>query len=139
MEKTISIDKTKIVSSIQKITGYTGRNTTGGIDRISVTEDENNLIQELINRSFTSLVAIISNYKPAISQERVMIIVPSHFDTGADASLKEEFENYIVNNTCAEWFMIAREMNDIERYQSYKNSNIININNLLSRRVKPIK
>ena len=137
MEKVINLDKDNIVSSIQNITGYTGRNIVEGLDRVSATSDEEKILDDLTSRALIALLSTISTYKPSVSNYQITINIPSNFDINGIDALKNEFENFIVNSVCAEWFIIAREKEDGDMYTSYKNRNIINIIALLSRRIKP--
>lgn len=139
MQKTLTIDKTEAYSAIQQITGYTGRNTTGGIDRISATDDESGLVDKFFARAVSSVVSMLDNYKPSVSGNSITIEVPSHFDSNVTGQLSEEATNFVVNYVCSEWFLVAREVSDASAYKSYQEANRANILLLVSRRVKPNK
>ena len=138
MDKTFTVNMANAKESVKVITGYTGRNTKGGIDRISATDDESSLLDKLSERAFGSLVALIDSYKPSVSGYTITITVPANFDENGLSQIAEESANYITNYVCAEWFLIARETADADVYRNYINININNINALLSRRIKPI-
>ena len=139
MDKTITVDMAKAKNAVKTVTGYTGRNTQGGIDRISATDDESSLIDRLSERAFTSIVSCMENYKPSVSGYSITITVPANFDANGLPQLSEEATNYVTNFVCSEWFLVAREATDANAYKAYAESNIKNINSLLSRRIKPIK
>ena len=48
MTTVININRALIFESISKITGFIGKNVENGLDRIVVTEDEKNIIDDLI-------------------------------------------------------------------------------------------
>ena len=122
MTTVININRALIFESISKITGFIGKNVENGLDRIVVTEDEKNIIDDLIRCSIISMTAFVSAY---------------HFDRTASEALQSEMETYIINQSCCNWFHIAREENDAEKYSEYAKNNILNINLLLSRRTRP--
>lgn len=138
MDKTFTVNMANAKEAVKVITGYTGRNTQGGIDRISATDDESSLIDKLAERAFGSLVSMLDSYKPSVSGYAITITVPANFDTNGLAQIAEESANYIANYVCSEWFLVARETADAEAYRNYSHNNIDNINTLLSRRIKPI-
>lgn len=137
MNKTFTVQMQNALDSVKVITGYTGRNTTGGIDRIAATDDESPLIDKLAERAFGSLVAMLDSYKPSVSGHAITITVPANFDNNGLAQIAEESANYIANYVCSEWFLVAREATDSDAYRAHKDNNIRNINTLLSRRIKP--
>ena len=139
MDKTFTVEIEKAKEAVKVVTGYTGRNTKGGIDRISATDDESSLINQLSERAFGSLVAIIDNYKPSVSGYAITISVPANFDENGLTQIADEATNYITNYVCSEWFLVARETADANAYKAYSDNNIKNINSLLSRRIKPVK
>ena len=51
MTTVININRALIFESISKITGFIGKNVENGLDRIVVTEDEKNIIDDLIRCS----------------------------------------------------------------------------------------
>lgn len=138
MDKTFTVNMANAKEAVKVITGYTGRNTQGGIDRISATDDESSLIDELSQRAFASLVSGMGAYKPSVSGYSIKITVPANFDANGISQLEEEATNYVVNFVCSEWFLVARETADSAAYKGYMLDNIKNINALLSRRIKPI-
>ena len=139
MDKTFTVQMQSALDSVKVITGYTGRNTTGGIDRIAATNDEETLLTSLSERAFGALVANLDYYKPIVKDYSITITVPANFDTNCVSQVETEATNYVTNYVCAEWFLVARETGDSTAYQSYREKNIKNINTLLSRRLKPTK
>lgn len=139
MEISVPLSRSKITESVSKITGFTARSIEGGIDRVSVTSDESPITDDLYNRALNSLLSTLSAYKPSYTDPNISLLVPSIFDNNSVGALEEEFNNYIVNYICAEWFAIAREKEDEERYKSNRDYNSINILTLLSRRLKPVE
>lgn len=138
MDKTFNVNMANAKEAVKVITGYTGRNTKGGIDRISATDDESSLLDKLSERAFGSLVALMDSYKPSVNGYAITITVPANFDTNGLSQITDESASYITNYVCAEWFLVARETADAEAYRNYSHNNINNINALLSRRIKPI-
>lgn len=138
MDKTFTVNMANAKEAVKVITGYTGRNTQGGIDRISATDDESSLLDKLSERAFGSLVALMDSYKPSVNGYAITITVPANFDENGLAQIANEATNYVTNYVCAEWFLVARETTDSEAYRNYSHNNINNINALLSRRIKPI-
>ena len=126
MTTIININKASVFESISKITGFIGKNTENGLDRIAVTEDERNIIDDLV-----------SMYHPALKDDGITIETPPNFDKTASEALQSEMEMYIINQACCNWFFIAKEEKDAEKYSEYAKNNILNINLLLSRRTRP--
>ena len=90
MKQTITIDKSSVVSDVANITGYTGRNVEGGIDRISTTEDESKIINRFVERAYNAVVALLYPYKPTTNSNNITIDVPANFDTSVTSQLSEE-------------------------------------------------
>lgn len=134
----ISLSYQSISDSIQKITGYTGKNVDGKFDNISVTEDENDVIRDISEKAIFDFLSKIGSYKPVYTNWIVKVEVPKNFDTGATALLSKEIESFIVNASCSMWFHISREEADSKKYQELSGNNLLNIQRLLCRRVKPI-
>ena len=137
MTTIININKASVFESISKITGFIGKNTENGLDRIAVTEDERNIIDDLISSSIISMTAFVSMYHPALKDDGITIETPPNFDKTASEALQSEMEMYIINQSCFNWFFIANEEKDAEKYSEYAKNNILNINLLLSRRTRP--
>ena len=72
MDKTFTVQMQSALDSVKVITGYTGRNTTGGIDRIAATNDEEPLLtrfcvaKSVIPPLQTSLSSLNFPHDPAI-------------------------------------------------------------------------
>ena len=64
MTTVININRALIFEGISKITGFIGKNVENGLDRIAVTEDERNIIDDLIRSSIISMTAFVSAYHP---------------------------------------------------------------------------
>ena len=137
MTTIININKASVFESISKITGFIGKNTENGLDRIAVTEDERNIIDDLISSSIRSMTAFVSMDHPALKDDGITIETPPNFDKTASKALQSEMEMYIINQACYNWFFIAKEEKDAEKYSEYAKNNILNINLLLSRRTRP--
>lgn len=137
MTTIININKASVFESISKITGFIGKNTENGLDRIAVTEDERNIIDDLISSSIISMTAFVSMYHPVLKDDGITIETPPNFDKTASEALQSEMETYIINQSCCNWFHVAREEKDAEKYSEYAKNNILNINLLLSRRTRP--
>ena len=131
MTTVININRALIFEGISKITGFIGKNVENRLDRIAVTEDERNIIDDLIRSSIISMTAFVSAYHPVLNDNGITI------DRAASEALQSEMETYIINQSCYNWFHIAREENDAGKYSEYAKNNILNINLLLSRRTRP--
>lgn len=83
MTTVININRASIFESISKITGFIGKNVENGLDRIAVTEDERNIIDDLIRSSIISMTAFVSAYHPALNDNGITIETPSNFDRAA--------------------------------------------------------
>lgn len=112
MTTVININRALIFEGISKITGFIGKNVENGLDRIAVTEDERNIIDDLIRSSIISMTAFVSAYHPVLNDNGITIETPSNFDRAASEALQSEMETYIINQSCCNWFHIAREEND---------------------------
>lgn len=73
MTTVININRALIFESISKITGFIGKNVENGLDRIVVTEDEKNIIDDLIRCSIISMTAFVSAYHPALNDDGITI------------------------------------------------------------------
>ena len=78
MDKTFTVNMANAKDAVKVVTGYTGRNTQGGIDRISATDDESSLLDKLSERAFGSLVALIDIYQPSENGHAMCIAVPAN-------------------------------------------------------------
>lgn len=136
---TINIDKDGIFTEIAKITGITGRNIEGGIDRVSATEDERTIVNSMIEESLSSIMAVLSIYTPVRSNTSITLTVPANFDKSSTSAVEDEVKWYVINKSCANWFLTAREGDDHNKYDTFKDRNILNLTYLLSRRIKPVK
>lgn len=99
MTTVININRASIFESISKITGFIGKNVENGLDRIAVTEDERNIIDDLIRSSIISMTAFVSAYHPALNDNGITIETPSNFDRAASEALQSEMETYIINQS----------------------------------------
>ena len=106
MTTVININRALIFEGISKITGFIGKNVENGLDRIAVTEDERNIIDDLIRSSIISMTAFVSAYHPALNDNGITIETPSNFDRAASEALQSEMETYIINQSCCNWFHI---------------------------------
>lgn len=134
----LNITKSSDIDALSNITGYTGRATEGGIDRLSATADEEKLTSDIYERSISKLSAVFNGYAPVITDSRVTISAPNNFNEDAKGDIEKEISSFLINNSCAEWFFIARNVDDATEYQRRAEVNYNNINNLLSRRIKPV-
>ena len=98
MTTVININRALIFEGISKITGFIGKNVENGLDRIAVTEDERNIIDDLIRSSIISMTAFVSAYHPVLNDNGITIETPSNFDRAASEALQSEMETYIINH-----------------------------------------
>ena len=99
MTTVININRALIFEGISKITGFIGKNVENGLDRIAVTEDERNIIDDLIRSSIISMTAFVSAYHPVLNDNGITIETPSNFDRAASEALQSEMETYIINQS----------------------------------------
>ena len=92
MTTVININRALIFEGISKITGFIGKNVENGLDRIAVTEDERNIIDDLIRSSIISMTAFVSAYHPALNDNGITIETPSNFDRAASEALQSEWK-----------------------------------------------
>lgn len=133
----LSISKSSVESALKNISGYTGRATSGGIDRLSATSDESKLTDDLFSRSISALIPVFNSYLPTYTDSSITINVPANFDDTSKEGIEKEVNSFLINNATAEWFFIARNADDTAEYQKRATVNYNNINNLLNRRIKP--
>ena len=100
MTTVININRALIFEGISKITGFIGKNVENGLDRIAVTEDERNIIDDLIRSSIISMTAFVSAYHPVLNDNGITIETPSNFDRATSEALQSEMETYIINQSC---------------------------------------
>jgi len=92
MTTVININRALIFEGISKITGFIGKNVENGLDRIAVTEDERNIIDDLIRSSIISMTAFVSAYHPVLNDNGITIETPSNFDRAASEALQSEWK-----------------------------------------------
>lgn len=135
----IPFDKEACVAAIEKITGYTAKNTVDGFDRVVVTGDETNVIDELFSQSLEGLVSKLKDYTPQLGVEKVTIINSNDFNDTVIPTITDSLNNLLINDTSARWFFVAREAPDSERYNQQASMNFVDIQNLLLRKRRPIQ
>lgn len=133
----ITINKSAITDRVARQTGYAGKYTDGGIDRVAVTDDESDIIGDYIGESLSALASSISEYDPVITTAGISLTTPANYDNGATAAVSAEAETYLVNNVCAQWYVSCRMGDDATICANRAKDNLTNINILLSRRLKP--
>lgn len=133
----ITINKSAITDRVARQTGYAGKYTDGGIDRVAVTDDESDIIGDYISESLSALASSISEYNPVITTAGISLTTPANYDSGATAAVSAEAETYVVNNVCAQWYVSSRIGDDATICANRAKDNLANINILLSRRLKP--
>lgn len=133
----ITINKSAITDRVARQTGYAGKYTDGGIDRVAVTDDESDIVNDYLSESLTTLAASVSEYDPVITTAGISLTTPTNYDNGATAAVSAEAEAYLVNNVCALWYVTARMGDDATICANRAKDNLTNINILLSRRLKP--
>lgn len=120
------------------VTAMSARNREGAMDRVSATEDETNLLDELYPRAFSSLLDILSPYYPTVNGDSITINVPANMPQSVLDSLSSLCKNAVCNSMLSEWYDIVAEIELSQKYLSEKNNNIMNIMSSLVRREKPI-
>lgn len=137
MLQNLALNHQSVIDSIQKITGYTGKNVEGKLDNISVTSDEDDVIKDISEKAILDLLSKIGGYKPIYDNWVIKIETPKTFDVGATSLLIKEIESFVVNRACALWFHITRMEADMKMYMELSENNSFNIQRLLCRRIKP--
>ena len=106
------------------------------MDRVSATDDETNLLDELYPDAFSSLLDILSPYFPVINEDNIQITVPANMPDVK--SLAKLCNDAVCNSMLSEWYDIVAEAELAQKYLSKKNNNIMNIMSMLVRREKPV-
>lgn len=136
MQSNITINKEDIYNTIMTVTAMSARNREGAMDRVSATDDETNLLDELYPDAFSSLLDILSPYFPVINEDNIQITVPANMpDVKPLAKLCNDA---VCNSMLSEWYDIVAEAELAQKYLSKKNNNIMNIMSMLVRREKPV-
>jgi hypothetical protein len=135
----IPYDKEAVVSAVQKITGYTAKNTPEGFDRIAATGDEQTLTDELFDESLKGLASGLTEYSPTIDRENgtVSIRNSSNFNRSVIPAISGCVNNMLTNDIVSKWFFISREASDAEKYNSQAVGNFNDIIPLLQQRNRP--
>lgn len=136
MQSNITINKEDIYNTIMTVTAMSARNREGAMDRVSATDDEANLLDELYPDAFSSLLDILSPYFPVINEDNIQITVPANMPDVK--SLAKLCNDAVCNSMLSEWYDIVAEAELAQKYLSKKNNNIINIMSMLVRREKPV-
>jgi hypothetical protein len=136
---TIPYDKESVLSAVQKITGYTGKNVPEGFDRIAATDDEQTLTDDLFDESLKSLAAKLTEYSPEIDKENGVILIrnSSNFNSVVIPAISGAVNNILTNDIASKWFFISREVADAEKYNSQAASDFNDIIPLLLQRNRP--
>ena len=137
MKILLTISKTNILSSIKSITGYTGKNTEGKIDNVSITDDEVTIIDDLIQKAISSIVGSLFLYSAVLSDTGISLTLPANYDSNATASAISLLENAIINYASSSWFYIARLDKDAETYLNKAGSTLAELQDVLCSRNKP--
>ena len=136
MQSNITINKEDIYNTIMTVTAMSARNREGAMDRVSATDDETNLLDELYPDAFSSLLDILSPYFPVINEDNIQITVPTNMPDVK--SLAKLCNDAVCNSMLSEWYDIVAEAELAQKYLSKKNNNIMNIMSMLVRREKPV-
>jgi len=134
----LTINKNNILSSIKSITGFTGKNIEGKIDNISVTDDEETIISDLIKKATTNIVGSLFLYSAILSDADISLTLPANYNNNATASAISLLENTIVNYASSSWFYIARLDKDAETYLNKAGSTLAELQDVLCSRNKPL-
>jgi hypothetical protein len=135
----IPYSKDDVVSAVQKITGYTGKNIPEGFDRIAATSDEQTLIDELFDESLKGFVSKLTEYSPSIDKGNRLISIrnSSSFNQAVIPAISGSVNNILTNDIASKWFFISREVVDAEKYNSQAVSDFNDIIPLLLQRNRP--
>ena len=137
MEYSITINKQSVLQSIKEITGYTGKSSAEGVDKVMVTDDESNIIDSLFDKSITDFLSKLSRFTPVYSETVLKIDLPKTFDQKVIPLLSKGVGDLLVNDVCASWFFIARMEEDTKMYSEMANNSFVNVMRLLCSRMKP--
>lgn len=137
MEYSIAINKQFVLQSIKEITGYTGKSSGEGVDRVMVTDDESHIIESLFDKSITDFLSKLSGHTPVYSEAVFKVDLPKTFDQKVIPLLSKGVGDLIVNDVCSSWFFIARMEEDAKKYAEMANNSFFNVMRLFCSRVKP--
>lgn len=130
----ISINQSNIKDSVYVITGHSGR-ANGDMDKISLTEDEQNIIDKYIDMAVND-IAGIAWMKASVSGSTISFDLPSNWDDSYKETLSNAVNAYITNAVLYRWASIA-EKDKVPFYKSELESAGMIIKNVLNKRVKP--
>lgn len=132
---TININKDKSYSDIQTITGYIGKNSEN-FDKVTVTEDERNVMETYHNAAVGDLTTSLFDFKPIPSGNQIKIEIPCNFANSILGAVEKEVEEFLVSSISSKWFLKS-DPSLSKDYENKAKVNLINIRLLLSQRKKP--
>lgn len=148
MEVLITLEKATISQEVDKITGYTGRNTESKeqrerFDAIATSMDEENLLSSYYYDGVSHLAENLQAYtaivKPAGSDSlQIALQLPSSFDaTGNAFMLNKTACSYVANFMSGKWFNVVKK-DETQFYVGECSRIMQGIKRILTTRKKPI-
>lgn len=136
MQLMITINKQSIYSSVELVTGFTGKSIGEKVDNIMASDDETTLMDDLIKTAVNTFIGSKRKYSPIISGDKIQFDVPSNFNEDVRESIEDLVNKFIANRVLSDWFFIVRLPEDSKRYMSMSETDMAGISNLFCSRTK---
>lgn len=141
MSITIQLNKADVMPEVYKITGYTGAKT-GDVDKISSTEDDENILDSYFGEAASYLDDILGRWG-YLSQDnstgcQITLDMPSNWNANVLSSLTKTMKQYMVDYICMQWFNLSKK-DDVEYYSSLCAEISQSIKRYLLERIRPTR
>lgn len=133
-----TINRAQVLSEVNKITGYTGKQVEGGFDNIASTEDEENIIGSLYDESILQQLSSFAAYRPSLKSESIFFDVPETFDVSQNQAIEKDIMQFLINEVCYRWFKITKP-DEVDFYSMQAARILNNLKTIFNMRVKPVR
>ncbi|RHJ75757.1 hypothetical protein [Parabacteroides sp. AM08-6] len=138
MDLFCTINRIEVLSEVNKITGYTGKQVEGKFDNIASTEDEENIIGSLYDESILQLFSSFAAYRPSLKSGSIFFDVPETFDISKKQVIEKDIMQFLMNEVCYRWFKITKP-DEVDFYSMQGVRILDNIRTLFNMRIIPTK
>lgn len=139
---TIPYSRDVVIPAVEQITGYTGKYTPDGFDRIAATNDEMNILEVLLDESLDELARKFPADYLAVLDEKshsITISNSSNFTDQVIPTITAVLNDILTNDVAARWFHIAREEADAKVYSERAAACFLSVPMMLLQRKRPLK
>lgn len=136
MQLTITVNKQSIYTSVELVTGFTGKSVGERVDNIMASDDETTLMDDLIKTAVTTLIGSKRKYSPVVNGDKIQFDVPDNFNAGIRGSIEDLVNKFIANRVLSDWFFIVRLPENSKRYMALAEADMAGISNLFCSRTK---